>query len=1390
MKKSNIFLNDLIKVLILLSISIPSVCYSNFDFKQYLFDDPSTLSAFIESLNKSTGQVIINGGDSQQPTIPFTFDWGDGNVNDGWFFQEHIFTDLSKNYVIKITAHYSAEDTDTTELIARFVTPSISPITLPEMFEVSIPAAMPSLTTRLYSIPSGLTAFNSSYFDIISRSIIEYILTVAATNQIDFANEDVYLIDNAFTQVALRDPNFGGMYSLWYTNLVAFGIGGSDPFKGTVGYSSFFHEMGHNITLNSPADYYYGGKIDGNANTIFSETMAQIFQHATGYEIINNYQDYGLSEDIMIDIKNSVTSSIKGVRNSYEGYINSGKNFVSWNNPSTSQDETFNTFMTIAYKFFEKAENSGSGYRMPLKRMMELLQLFNEDLRQQYDQNSNNPEADSFRATLMVAGLSYAFDTDLRNEFGNLNFPISDEIFDELMDWVIYGPDSDGDGVPDSQDGCPNDGSKTVPGVCGCGIPDNDKDNDGTPDCNDSCDNDPNKTEPGICGCGVPDTDTDGDGTPDCNDGCDTDPNKTEPSICGCGVADNDTDNDGTADCNDGCDIDPNKTEPGIYGCGILEIHGRAIWYDGNYHEYVIVSFPDEIWDNAVLDSNSILPGYHLATITSQEEQDFILNLMIDLGLRLSEWWIGGYQEPINEPNDELGWTWVTWEPWEYANWGGSEPNGGLIENHVTIDGYSWNDEGSAIGMVQGYIAESETAIELQIPATERTALIDFYNSTNGDNWFNNDGWKSPPLHIDGFAMPGTEGSWHGVVVPYDYDTVTEIHFGNNNLVGNVPASISNFSNLEKLLLNSNNLSGFPNEIINLTSLLNGESDFRWNRLYSSNSTLIVFLNEKQDGQNWQSTQTVAPNNFSTGTPSLESIPLTWNTIDYTEDPGGYEIYVSTNSGGPYTLLTTTANKGVENKILTGLIPCTHYYIRLRTVTYSHSNNQLTLNSEYTDEVPAKTSIVTDIDGDGTYYCDDDCDNDPNKTEPGLCGCGIVDTDTDNDGTPDCSDNCDEDPNKKSPGICGCGVSDIDTDNDGTPDCNDSCDNDPGKTVPGICGCGELETDTDLDNIMDCIDADDDNDGIVDEEDAFPLDDNESLDTDMDGVGDNSDTDDDNDGISDITESEGPNSGDSNNDGVADGLQANVSSLESNNSQGYVTIESPEGTTISGCEVADNPSPIDTPVGIAFDYELFDFTINDVTAGGSVELTMTLPSGGTTPDTYYKYGITPDNQTDHWYEFLYDGETGAIISGNVITLHFTDALRGDDILIQDSMIIDQGGPGFFTPVATITYPASNLSITAGESVNFECSVTSGNEPLTYSWVFGGGAADSTQRDPANVTFQTAGTYTVTLTVTDVNTDADSDTVTIYVDTLPADNDGNGDDGGGGGGGDGCFVNTL
>ncbi|MBQ9396330.1 MAG: hypothetical protein IJU23_12580, partial [Proteobacteria bacterium] len=88
------------------------------------------------------------------------------------------------------------------------------------------------------------------------------------------------------------------------------------------------------------------------------------------------------------------------------------------------------------------------------------------------------------------------------------------------------------------------------------------------------------------------------------------------------------------------------------------------------------------------------------------------------------------------------------------------------------------------------------------------------------------------------------------------------------------------------------------------------------------------------------------------------------------------------------------------------------------------------------------------------------CPDDPNRIEPGICGCGAKlpdDMDSDKDGTPDCNDECPQDPLKTKPGQCGCGISDEDIrPHNGIPDCKekactaDSC-GDGQQCVEGTC---------------------------------------------------------------------------------------------------------------------------------------------------------------------------------------------------------------------------------------------------------------------------------------------------------------------------------------------------
>ncbi len=137
--------------------------------------------------------------------------------------------------------------------------------------------------------------------------------------------------------------------------------------------------------------------------------------------------------------------------------------------------------------------------------------------------------------------------------------------------------DSDGDGAIDVCEFCDNDPAKISPGTCGCGVADTDSDSDGTADCLDGCNdlidsdgdgvvncidgcpNDALKTEPGVCGCGVADDDSDGDGIKDCNDTCDDRIDSDGDGVSDCvdvcvgNDASGDSDADGVCDSNDLC---------------------------------------------------------------------------------------------------------------------------------------------------------------------------------------------------------------------------------------------------------------------------------------------------------------------------------------------------------------------------------------------------------------------------------------------------------------------------------------------------------------------------------------------------------------------------------------------------------------------------------------------------------------------------------------------------------------------------------------------------------------------------------------------------------------------------------------------------------------------
>lgn len=122
--------------------------------------------------------------------------------------------------------------------------------------------------------------------------------------------------------------------------------------------------------------------------------------------------------------------------------------------------------------------------------------------------------------------------------------------------------DSDGDGVRDEEDLCPDTPPSVIVDRFGCPA---DADKDGVPDYLDKCPNTPNNISVDLGGCPL---DIDGDGVPDYLDLCNDTPLGVAVDTRGCP---SDTDDDGVPDFKDLCPNTPVGTEVNKWGCPLEE---------------------------------------------------------------------------------------------------------------------------------------------------------------------------------------------------------------------------------------------------------------------------------------------------------------------------------------------------------------------------------------------------------------------------------------------------------------------------------------------------------------------------------------------------------------------------------------------------------------------------------------------------------------------------------------------------------------------------------------------------------------------------------------------------------------------------------------------------
>ena len=140
-----------------------------------------------------------------------------------------------------------------------------------------------------------------------------------------------------------------------------------------------------------------------------------------------------------------------------------------------------------------------------------------------------------------------------------------------------------------------------------------------------------------------------------------------------------DVDGDGIPDA---CDADSNLDSP----------YPGATYWDpaegGNGHWYAVIESNQVGWNAASEDAE--LLGGHLATLTSPEENQFILPLVPSVFTNPGPgYWIGGR-------DFGSGWQWITGEPFLYSSWGDDTGNcNQQPDGRDAIDLYCVNGDGS-----------------------------------------------------------------------------------------------------------------------------------------------------------------------------------------------------------------------------------------------------------------------------------------------------------------------------------------------------------------------------------------------------------------------------------------------------------------------------------------------------------------------------------------------------------------------------------------------------------------------------------------------------------------------------------------------------------------------
>ncbi|WP_288380518.1 Ig-like domain-containing protein [uncultured Massilia sp.] len=263
---------------------------------------------------------------------------------------------------------------------------------------------------------------------------------------------------------------------------------------------------------------------------------------------------------------------------------------------------------------------------------------------------------------------------------------------------------------------------------------------------------------------------------------------------------------------------------------------------------------------------------------------------------------------------------------------------------------------------------------------------------------------------------------------------------------------------------------------------------------------------------------------------------------------------------------------------------------------------------------------------------------------------------------------------------------------------------------------------------------------VVTAADAFGGADTQSIavtvlrDIDADGLPDIHDDDIDNDGRPNSAEDPVPGAfgvtGDGNGDGIADSLQTNVASLATVVAGNpFATLEVGGNYTLTS--VSAGPVPTGLPRNVKLPLGQLDFTINDVTPGGTVEVAIYVDAAQKV-NSYFKL----DN-TGKWVNIAKSVTT--VGTKTKITFDLKDGGPLDSDGVANGRIVDPGGVALVTPLITSNGGTLEAAISLVEGSR---AVTTATASIPVTWSLGGADAALFQVDAATgaVSFRNAPSY--------------------------------------------------